>query len=598
MNPAQLEAATSRAPHILVRAAPGSGKTRTLVERIALLLEGDTHPSEILALTFTRKAAGEMKERLETRLLPGRGLRFWLRFWHSLTVTTFHGWACSILRQYADRVGLPRNFSIRDEKDKENLIFYAARELGLCPEPGATKRKGQWTSAERLWREESVRTRYYGLLREAKAVDFDGLETLLLRLLRQEDIAAELRLRYRHVLVDEGQDTSADQQEILDTLAPRNLFVVGDYAQSIYSFRGAHVDGFVGLGAREGWVTIDLATNYRSLGPIVDAATRLGRAMATPGLEQVAGRAGGTEHTIRAVPVDGLVSDVALHAEECGPESMAILSPRWDLLEELAAELTTAGIPHVVARRTLQVWDTQPAKWLINCLRAALNPEDHVALYEALTAFTPRVYPGAWAKLRAGAMRQGAPVLGWYHMQDEAPVLVDRLWVLHEALLDEPDGWPEEADALLTHLCAELQRLHLDAKLTELGQVELAVCAWGDARRTEGEPMRVQDLLDWYAGRRVTEAEAEAAPDAVTLTTIHGAKGLEWPYVWILGCDEGIFPRSGEIEEQRRLMYVAITRGMERVRMCHAGIPSRFIAEALGSAVTPTVEDSSDDLPF
>jgi DNA helicase II / ATP-dependent DNA helicase PcrA len=253
LSPEQLAAAEAADSHILCKAAPGSGKTRVLVARIAHLLKR-YHPSEVLALTFTRKAAAEMRERLVAEVGP-RGRR--------VDLLTFHSWAAGLLRTYADRLGWDPRFSVRDDQDKKDLVVFVGGELGL-----------KWKSAKRLWQEEAVRVRYHTLLREAQAMDYDMLETELLRLLELPDVAAELRGRLQHVLVDEGQDTSATQQAILDALAPANLFVVGDHAQSIYSFRGAHVEGFVGLGARPGWRVLELATNYRSDAAVVAEVTR------------------------------------------------------------------------------------------------------------------------------------------------------------------------------------------------------------------------------------------------------------------------------------------------------------------------------------
>jgi hypothetical protein len=213
--------------------------------------------------------------------------------------------------------------------------------------------------------------------------------------------------------------------------------------------------------------------------------------------------------------------------------------------------------------------------------------------------------PSRWAlrRLLTMAMTTGTSPLDALRAQAEAPALVDAIGAVADTIARSRQGWPAEIDALIDRMRDELTALHLDAKSAELAAVEKAVCAWGDE---QPEGWTVQDLLDWYAGRHVTEAEATTeGPDAVTLTTIHGAKGLEWPCVWVLGCEEGTLPRTGDAEEPRRLAYVAITRGRERVRMCWTAeaVPSRFIAEALGAVLTASnltqlVEDSEDALPF
>jgi DNA helicase-2/ATP-dependent DNA helicase PcrA len=584
LNSHQLDAVIADEPRILMIAGAGSGKTHTLVERLARLLTAGVMPSEILALTFTRAAAEEMRERLEVRL-PGRRPSFW----RDIQVSTFHAWAARTLRTYADRVGLVPHFSIYDEMDQEDLILYAAQEVGLAPGPGQKKRAGQLTSTRRLWQEEGVRKRYYGLLREAHAVDYDGLERLLLALLRQEDVAESIRARRLHVLVDEAQDTSEGQQAIIDALNPRNLFVVGDSAQSIYSFRGAHVAGFVGLGARAEWRTIELPTNYRSLPAIVDAASRVAGAMATPGLRQAAAREGGDAGTVGELvgPDEGpLLADILERARAgAGWGDMAVLSPTWAPLEDLIPHLDRCEIPYVLARKALAIWDTEPARWLVHCLRVAVNPHDHAALWGALNAFTPRISLGDWARLRGAAGRAGVSVLDALCAGNVAPAIADSIRAV------PAEGWPPEADALVERLREELRLLHLDTKREELDAAAAAVHVWIDTRRAAGAPAGVQDLLDWYSGRHVTEAADQAAQgDRVLLGTIHSAKGLEWGDVWILGCQEGALPRhpdaAGEpIEEQRRLFYVALTRGRDRVRFCRGedARASRFVGEALSA---------------
>lgn len=604
-NPQQLDAITARDARLLVAAAPGSGKTRVLTERMALLLTDGVGPGEILALTFTRAAAEEMRERLKGRLPDRRP-----SLWHELDVLTYHAWAAKTLRRYADRVGLIPNFVIYDEQDKADLILYAGRECGLCPAPGEKKKAGQFTSAKRLWQEADVRRRYYGLLREAQAVDYDGLEIFMLRLLAQPDVAEAIRSRRIHVLVDEAQDTSKEQQAILDALDPVNLFVVGDGAQSIYGFRGANVAGFTGLGARPKWRVIELPVNYRSLPPIVSAATSIGAAMAVPGLRQVAAREGGDAETLAELTADdtealhaALVADLYGRLDAGTPwGGMAVLSPTWDLLDELSAALTEAEVPHVVARKQLAVWDSAAARWLVACLRVALNPHDHASLWHALNAFTPRVTLGWWAGVRSRAIGAGASVLAMACAGKEAPAIASVILSLHAELTEDPVTWPSFADSVIEWMGLELTLLHLDNKRAEFAEVAQALSTWRESRREAGQPDRIVDLLDWYSGRHVTEAADQAEQgDRVMLTTIHGAKGLEWPDVWVLGCEEGRLPRGADaagepIEEQRRAFYVAVTRGKDRVRMLwrRDRTRSRFIAEALGERAEEPDEEAPD----
>lgn len=610
LNADQRRAVELDHPRILCKAAPGAGKTRTLVERVVRLITTGWHPSEVLALTFTRAAAEEMRTRVVARLeeiADERGkVEGQYPSWCAarLTLRTFHSWAALLLRQYADRLGVVREFTIYDDADREDVIKFVGLELAA-----------KFKSARRLWEETSVRDRYWRLLREAGAFDYDMLEKTLTALIGQDMmVRRQLQARWKHVLVDEGQDTSLGQQRTLDLLCPDNLFVVGDPGQSIYSFRGAHPEGFLALAERAGWITVQLQTNYRSHAPIVDAATRLGQAMESPGLDQVAGR-DDPVWELELAECSGPTSDAVLdavvdHLQGCAfPEDaedqglpaggrtspwswrdMAVLSPQWKFLDELALRLEAAGIPHVVARREVEVWDDPAARWAINCLRVAVNPQDHLSLWRAINAFQPRMGLRRWAQLRAAAMQAG--------------------WSVPEQIGEEssPEDYGESLGALYVAMAAArvrvvngegvalaiweigptlrllLEQLHLNTRVEWLDRFGMAVGEW----TAEAEDPSAQAFLDWYAARSIQDALAKDDEDRVTLLSCHGSKGLEWPCVWMLACEPGVMPRSSKagpgLEESRRLFYVATTRARDRLRWCWSEDRGRspFIGEALG----------------
>lgn len=581
----QQAAVACDAPRILVRAGAGSGKTRVITERIARILEGAWHPEEVLALTFTRAAAQEMRERVRVRLSdssPG-GVG-------ALQVTTFHAWCARTLRRYADRLGMSLAFSIIDELDRDELIVYSAREVGLCPQPGQKTRAGQWKTPARLLQEGTVQRQYQAAMREANAVDFDGLETEILRLLALPDVAAELRWRHRHVLVDEYQDTSGVQQRILDFLAPDHLFLVGDSAQSIYAFRGARVEGIQELGGRGGWTVLDLPSNYRSAPAIVDAANGLAAAMAVPGLAMEAIRVGvpGAVDLVTASDRVALDAAIAADIDVEGWDGqgrrwgeLAVLAPTWRLLDELAPVLAARGIPHRIARRGGDLWDGEAARWLVAGLRVVRNPRDHLALHRMLRG---TVDAATWARCRTRSLADELPI---------KDVVLDALagtWSLTR-VADYPTEWAGRERAVdaarwivaIASLFPDLLPEPFLAALSPLPDEVASWCAATGDRSLTG-------FLDWYAGRRVEGAPGEDADlDQVTLTTIHGAKGLEWSRVWVLGLEEGHLPRQGsDVEEARRLAYVAVTRARDRLRLCASRHrePSRFLAEA-GQGMPP-----------
>lgn len=516
LSPDQRAAALSPAPRIACLAAPGSGKTRTLVERAAALIRGGAHPTEVLLLTFTRKACREMRERCKKL-----GVR-------SPEIFTFHGWACNMLRQWADVAGLVHGFTIYDQVDVGDLAKYAGQELKL-----KAKRP------EKLLEDPACRRRVDALLREAQAVDYDGLESGMRRLLVARP---ELRRRWRHVLVDEGQDTSKGQQELIGLLEPDSLFVVGDPGQSIYGFRGASLEGFLAWGASSTILT--LPTNYRSGRSIVALASDLAGKMQPAGLLQDAAPDAEEGSVARMVWAD-LAADIATTAATGA--SCAVLAPRWFSLENwLAPELEAAGVAHHVARPVQLIWDSQEMRGLVAGLRVAVNPHDAHSLRIFLRELGPLDF-GAWAAVRARSMAEGVSILSSALTLAPKP-LVDLAvrWRLSD--------WLAAPDAVLT--VADVLRegyadLHLESRAAKVLDCATAILATG---------LDLQDFLDWYSGRAI-DGEDREEPPGVALLSIHGAKGLEWDCVWILGVDAW-----KEGEEAKRLMYVAATRAAKRLR--------------------------------
>lgn len=365
----------------------------------------------------------------------------------------------------------------------------------------------------------------------------------------------------------------------------------------IYSFRGAHPDGFVGLTEREGWTVLTLSTNFRSKAPIVDAATRLGQAMAVPGLEQTAGRPDAhddAEHALKALQVPGGIEEWApffiaslRQVREhlgCGWSGCAVLSPTWRELERLQEHLLAAGIPCDVSRRSGDVWTSDSMRWLVDGLRVVVNPHDYLALYGYLNRLSLRVKIGRWAQTRATALREGRPVLqAACAIGGAAGGMAAALLPLQEA----DTGFLPAVRLVAAALEGRVRTEHLDSRVAELAACVAAIEAWAAEQE---EPPTIQGFLDARSEELVApDADEEEAPDAVTLSTIHGAKGLEWPAVWVLACEEGALPRSKDpgdsLEEERRLFYVGMTRGEDRVRLVWRGNRerSRFVGEALGA---------------
>jgi len=612
LHSTQLLAIATRGPRVAVLAAPGSGKTAVLTQRAERLLVNH-HPKELLLVTFTNAAAAEMRDRVAD-LLPQR--QQWKA--RKMQISTIHSVAVRLMRQYHDVLGMHECFSIYDERDEDDLYLYAGREMGVVPAPGAKKKRGQVTTARSLRKKQDVIDRVQKMLREAQAVTYDGMEQAFLGLLSRPKIAAQLRARWRHVLVDESQDLSDDQHKIFATLAPPNLYMVSDPSQRIYTFRGATGQS-VELSNRPDWERIVMPVNWRSRPPIVAAATRVGREMAVPGLEQEAGRPpdDADRHAIaeiygreRGETLAFIASDIqAAHGYPNEWRDMAALAPTWRQLEQLAETLEARGIPYRVAKRTPDVWASDAARWAVNCLRVVVNPHDHIALWLSLNAFSPRVSTGEMSRIKLAAMKGGTvldcavDIVGGAGRKLLAELVAARDMVTN---CDDEVAADEICNALGHILEADL---HLINKARDVARFGDAVDEWDAGRITEPGAglFTVKMFLDAFSARELGPREPvdEEAPDEVTLATVHGAKGLQWPCVWVLGCEtSGRRPWPGEkaaaekgpgYEEALRLFYVAMTRAQDRLRLCWAESRERsvFVGFALGEAAERVEEPAA-----
>ena len=559
LSPAQQTAVDATDPRILCLAAPGSGKTRVMVERVARLLRQGYHPKEILVLTFTRRAAGELADRVRAMgLKPPR-------------IHTFHGWAATLLREFHDVLGWAWNFSIYDDQDVDDLILYSGAELGL------TKK---WKSAKRLWREENVKASVRRLLREANATDYDGLEFFLSKVLQERpDISG----RYTHVLVDEGQDTSDIQQRILVALNPPNLFVVGDPGQSIYGFRGANLKGFTDWG--KDYTILTLPTNYRSSPEIVATASRMGAAMEPAGLEQVhadgapagdvgwfqagnfepvdPGMGAGRDMVWAAMDdIGSLIADIQLAAVP--GETQAILSPTWRPLEALVDELAAAEVVYHLARPVPLIWDSTEMRVLVAALRVAHNPHDHLSLKTVLNATKPPT-AAQWAEARALALAEGIPML-------QASARVAGIMHFHPGA--------DATSLTMVQVCARMGRI-LEAHWVDMHFQSRVKALEKCVDEILATRLELEEFLAWYGSRQVQGIGEEKKPEGLILSSIHAAKGLEWDQVWILRCDRMAEWPGTDDGEKLRLLYVAATRARRRLRFVGWDESSVFVQRFL-----------------
>ncbi|MGH9044442.1 MAG: UvrD-helicase domain-containing protein [Acidimicrobiales bacterium] len=618
LNSPQRDAVTHRGGPLMVVAGAGSGKTRVLTRRIAhLLATGEASPYEVLAITFTNKAADEMRRRV-VELVGARAEHMW--------VSTFHSACLKMLRSHAQILGWRSGFSVYDEVDSRRLIEMIETELGLDQKrlsPRAAHSMissaksdliGPGSFAERTLGDPYARhvsdvyERYQSRLFESNAMDFDDLLVLAVRLLESSQVVRHgYAERFKHVLVDEYQDTNRAQMRLVTLLSEErgNVCVVGDSDQSIYRWRGAHSTNMADFErAFPQATTILLEQNYRSTRTILDAANavisnntaRLHKRLFTQGDpgEPIGRHRSEDEHDEASFVVAELVS---LRARGLAFQDAAVFYRTNAQSRALEEEMVRSEIPYKVVGGT-RFYDRKEVRDILAYLRVLQNPADEVSARRILN--TPKRGLGdiSVSRLAALARTREMPLIGAVGLGPEAGLgaraqkaagslaaLLDRLRV---TAATAPPSELVEAVAMQTGYLGELEA---EGTHEAYGRIENIAELIGVASEYDD----LSELLETVA--LVADAdEIDAEGGRVNLMTLHSAKGLEFNTVFIVGLEEGIFPHGrtlgepDELEEERRLFYVGITRAKERLYISHAwrrnlwgrtsaNIPSRFMSE-------------------
>jgi DNA helicase-2/ATP-dependent DNA helicase PcrA len=624
LNPDQLDAVVHAEGPLLVVAGAGSGKTRVLTHRIAHLIDQGVKPSSILAITFTNKAAAEMRDRVQNLVGP---------VVKAMWVSTFHSACVRILRRDAEVIGYPRTFSIYDQADAVRLTGYVIRDLGLDPKRFTPRGVHGYIS---LWKNEltdpaqaaagardifarkhaDVYAEYQARLQKAGAMDFDDLLLNVVRLFREHpDVLEHYRERFQHILVDEFQDTNQAQNEIVLLLAGghHNVCVVGDTDQSVYRFRGADFRNILQFeDAFPEVTTIVLDQNYRSTQTILDAANAV--------IEN------NIERKPKSLWTDSGMGDriVRYHAEDEGDEAMWVAATaqalhRDDAMNwrEIAVLYRTnaqsrvieeafmrMGVPYKVVGGT-RFYDRREIKDAMAYLRAVVNPADEVSVKRVLNVPKRGVGDASVGRLDEFARVEGVPFLEAMKRAEEAGVtgparkgiasFVDLLDSLHE-MVGADDVGPGDLLQAAIDRSGYLAELEAEDTVEAHGRIENLGELVGSAR----EFTVLDEFLEQVS--LVADTDELDEEDQVVLMTLHSAKGLEFPAVFIVGVEEGVFPHNraltepDEMEEERRLAYVGITRAMRKLYLSHAwsrmlfgstqyNPPSRFLDEIPESLV-------------
>jgi len=599
---------------LLIIAGAGSGKTSTLAHRVVHLIENGADPRRIMLLTFSRRAAAEMTRRVDRILAdvartgtPGMAQAI---AWAG----TFHAIGARLLREFADDIGLARAFTIHDRQDSADLMNLIRHELGFSKTKERFPAKGTClaiysravnseTAVDEVlgacfpwcatWQDELrlLFARYVEAKQTQSVLDYDDLLLYWAHMMQEPSIARDVAQRFDHVLVDEYQDTNRLQAAVLLALKPtgKGLTVVGDDAQAIYSFRAATVRNILDFPARftPPAEVVTLEQNYRSTQPILAAANAVidladerftknlwseRKSAELPLLVGVRDEADQALYVVEKV-LESREAGVALKAQ-------AVLFRASHHSGPLEVELTRRNIPFVKFGG-LKFLEAAHIKDLLAMLRFAENPRDRVAGFRVIQLL-PGIGPATAAKALDEVAAVADPVDGLDAMKPPAaaaehwPSFVEAVRLVRSGAA----GWPAEFDLVRRWYEPHLDRIHEDASVRQADLHQLVQIA---ATYPSRERFLTELTLDPPEATSDRAGVPSLDEDYLILSTIHSAKGQEWKSVFILNVVDGCLPSdlatgtSAEIEEERRLLYVAMTRARDHL---HVIVPQRFFVHA------------------
>lgn len=629
LNEHQTEAVTHVFGACFVGAVPGSGKTRVIVERCARLIEEEIKPRSILCITFTNKAANEMRERLNKMI--GEQSK-------EVYISTFHALCAEILRKFGSYIGYDKNLSIVTDDDQEALLSQAARHLGFEPKPFEMKKilwvcndarenlcdvdGHEFTEYFKAPYEAQIAREYLFRLRQNNQIDFSGLLSETIRLLKTDkSVLQKLQDRFQFIQVDEAQDTNLAQFRIVELLGEHtNVFMVGDGDQAIYEWRGARFENISDFISKFSARVVHLPVNYRSTKTIVAAAGRLiknNKKRDNVGFETVNEEGDPIECWSFQNPdqegewiareISSLIRSGSYKADQ-----FAILYRNNAMSRAIETGLVAHGISYQVIGG-FSFFDRKEIKDSLSMLRFLVNPKDGISLARFINKPSKRIGQATIAKIEKFAAENKITLVESLQRSDEYIAGADAIKIKAECkkigdcfagmakdMVDAPLG------TILSTLIAELdyvKYLEEDSeddnmlnRVQNLEELFVSATAYSSKR-----PNDIVGYLNKLALQASTDKETPEG--SVALMTIHGAKGLEFPVVFMACCDDGSLPsqmslneRDNDAEEERRLCYVGMTRAKKKLYMTYpksrqkrsknGGLinlptrPSRFFKEA------------------
>ena len=553
LNERQIQAVTSTAPIILALAGAGSGKTTVLTKRVANLnLNHGIDTENMLCLTFTRLAGKEMKERVIKLIGQDKG--------EKLFCNTFHAFAVSVLKEHGWRLGIDENFSIYDQQEREELLKKIIISFGKkttlkkvieCHENAGDYRDEMSKRPEEC----RVLMEYGNRCKQNNAVDLNRLIDLVIRLWSiHPDVLNTYRKKYSNVFVDEFQDTNIEQAVMVDMLQASNLFVVGDDFQAIYGWRGAQVKFILDFAnANPTCEVIKLEDNYRSTEQIIAAANKLIKNNVNQTDKKLIAHKSGVE--VKAYSL--LCEEGELYAirafisaeEDCS--NMAILARTNKFLDKLAYVLNQLEIPYIRANASDDPFELPGVKKVLDWMELLTNTRNDVAVKKCLTHLG--ISDLAIAELELEALKRGCKLFDVGLTKQVFKTDITDMLIESFSKLKEPSA---------------IELFELVADTINIFEKDKAV-KWLEKWSESTENNSAVDFLQYLKYREIKEFfKPEEEKRAVKLMTVHASKGLEFDTVILAGMNQGVFPSArGDIEEERRLAYVATTRAKNKLIM-------------------------------
>ena len=596
LNIPQLTAVTSPARSILVLAGAGSGKTGVLTRRIAFLIkEKGVSPHNILALTFTRKAAEEMKQRLSLILDP-KDVR-------SLWIGTFHAISLRILEQYGSKLGYQKYLGVYDEMDQQDIIGSIIAEFNLKLKPGEVLSELNRFAADcdNTQFEGEIATviqQYRNRLKQYNALDFSSLLTETLRLLRtHKDVYTFYHEKFKHVFIDEYQDVDRTQYYLHEALQPENIFAVGDDNQAIYKFRGADMQIVLDFEKSHADAqVIKLEQSYRCPEDIITLANNLiGNNPQQYDKVLWTEKPGGI-FNVKEFPFEDdeaswirhKIGEIVLRDGKFEFKDIAVLTRSHAQYEKIVEELERGLIPYKAIGKGYNFWKSTEARFLVSILQVLHNKRNSFHFARIAQHILYPMSEADWIEYEIKALKAQASIYELLIKERYGPMGELSEWYNDNRFA--PLSEVASNTLKLVNIVKYFQDQGLNLRAANLENIQDNIAEWEES---SPDDTTVGTFLAWLASQDVQSDVDDS--DKVKVGTVHAVKGLEFPVVFLAQMNEEQFPhkrsiKEGEVEEERRLCYVAITRPKERLYvtrctteerkgMAVATTPSRFIEE-------------------